>query len=89
VEHSSREGEKIIERHCLVIRSSKAVHQYKLLDTSAEKVFDDLTCLTAHIAGLNCSDKSFKYKPAMVQIEGGFQTETLQNVAFLPMPVTN
>jgi len=30
--------------------------------------------LTAHIAGLNCSDKSFKYKPAMVQIEGGFQS---------------
>jgi len=61
-----------------------------LLDTSAEKVFDDLTCLTAHIAGLNCSDKSFKYKPAMVQIEGGFQSfRNLQNVAFLPMPVTN
>lgn len=61
-----------------------ALHQYKLLDTSAEKVFDDLTRLTAHICGtptalislLDINRQWFKSKV-------GFKaSETSRNVAF-------
>ena len=82
----SQESEKIMRAPLPSNETARlnALHQYKVLDTSAEKVFDDLTRLTAHICGtptalislLDVNRQWFKSKV-------GFKaSETPRDVAF-------